>query len=170
MADDFQFAFDRLGVPEPVPLYRLQRTDPEGAVHRFYTASAQERSQAVALHGYEPEGVACRLLDRAAPGTAPLFRLWHAPSGQHSFTLRLDDLRDALAQPGYRCEGVMAHAFATDRHPGTVPLWALHHRPTNAHLYTAAVEERDAALAAGFDPLGVACWVFPAAGSADEGA
>ncbi len=164
MTDDltFAFAFDDQRPPGRTPIYRVRRSFRSGRVDRFYTASLAERDDAVARHGYEPEGVACEGFDRPAPGTVPLIRLWHRPSRQHAFTVVPDNLRGALARGTCRNEGVAAYVFGTAREPGTVPLHALVHRPTNAHLYTADPEERDAALATGYEALGVACWVYPA--------
>lgn len=164
MADDFAFSFalDDPIPPKRVPLYRMRRVDPGGRVVRFYTASADERRAVAASDGFEVETVTGIVYDGPAPGTRPLARLWHHPSRVHSYTVVPENLSAALARGTYRHEGAVAHVFATNGEPGTVPLHALVHRPTNAHLYTVDPAERDAELAAGYEALGVACWVHPA--------
>lgn len=163
MDDGFGFSFaPDPGPPQRVPLYRVRRSFRSGRVDRFYTASVAERDEVVANQGYEPEGIACVVFDRSEPGSVPLSRLWHEPSRQHSFTVVPTVLRAALERGTYRDHGVVAYVFGDNRRPGTVPLYALVHRPTNAHLYTIDAAERDAALAEGYEALGISCWVFPA--------
>jgi hypothetical protein len=168
--DQFGFSFDEPPRPVRVPLHRARRPHRSGRVDHFYTTQGGELDDVLRRQGYAYEGVACLVYDGQAPGAVPLFRLWHAPSLQHSFTVVPANLREALRRPGHRNDGHACFVYATAHHPGTIPFFALHHHPTNDHLYTVDPAEGAAALAAGYGWLGVACWVFPPDGGADEGA
>lgn len=117
------------------PLYRLY--DRRRGDH-LYTASAAERGAMLAA-GWHDEGVACRVVDRPEPGLAPLLRLFHPSAHDHAYE-----------------ELPLVALYA-----GVVPLFALFRRATVDHFYTTSREERAAALAAGWDDEGVACFVAP---------
>lgn len=155
------FDFSDRTPPRPVPLHRLRRDLGGGRVDHFYTASEEERDEAVRRYGYVHEGVACLVWDRPTPSTMPLVRLYHGPTGCHSFSVRVENLEAARRTGTYRDEGAAGHVQAQAA-LGTVPLVALFHPATNAHRYDARPEERDAALTAGYVALSVVGWVLPA--------
>ena len=145
-----------------MPLHRLRRVA-AGRVDRLYTISDAERAAAIARYGCEPEGVAGLVYDGQAPGTVPWFRLWHGPSQTHAYTAVPSVLARAVAAGTYRAEGAACYVFdRPDPAGATVPLYALARRATHEHLYTADPAERDAAIAAGYEALGISCWLDPA--------
>ena len=156
--------------PALVPLLHLQREVGPGDVEHFYTASPEERDEAIRHHRYVLAGVACLVHGRPAAGSVPLFRLWHAPTRHHAFTTDPANVSAARALGTFHYDGVAAYVFPNPvSSAGTVPLHALVHRARYAHLYTTDEAERDAAVAAGAEALGIACWVYPAEAHRDGG-
>lgn len=175
MDDDLKFGEDRgRSFSDLVPLFRLRRTPARvpllrlvrqvgpGDVEHLYTASRLECDAATEHHGYALKDVVCAITDLPVTGSVPLVRLWHVEFRRHSLTAHPANLAAAHARRMYIREGVAGHVFLTDGQPGTVPLYALVHRARYAHLYTTDEAERDAAVAAGAEALGIACWVYPA--------
>ena len=86
-----------------LPVYRLY--NPKNHDH-FFTTSLVEKTDAVAHHGYIDEGKAfyvhMPLPDAPAPQNfSPLYRLYNARTGDHTYTTSVQEKTFAVQQMGY---------------------------------------------------------------------
>jgi hypothetical protein len=94
------------------------------------------------------------------PGVAPLYRLFNQRADDHLFTLSSAERDRAVAQFGYRSEGIACYVFSSQA-AGTVPLYRLFNPRTDDHFFTVSAAERDSAVAMhGYRYEMVACYVF----------
>lgn len=135
MDSDFGFVPNPRDTLEPqlVPLYRLRRGGHPHTFTLFYTTARAEHDAAIAHFRYISEGITCLVFDGPAPGTVPLFRLWHGPSQRHVYTGDDRVLAATLTTGGSREEGVTGFIYPRAV-VGTRPLQALHHRLMGSRL------------------------------------
>lgn len=81
-------------------------------------------------------------------------------SGDHFYTISMNEVRFALEKCGYRDDGLAGYVFGIQT-PGTVPLYRLLQPASGDHFYTLSEAERDNAIAAyGYQDEGIACFVY----------
>lgn len=145
-------------IPGTTRLYRLY--NPRTGDH-FYTTSAIERDNAIAMYGYQDERTECFVFATQAPGTTSLFRLVNPATGDHFYTASAAERDNTIAAFGYKAEGVacFVHGAAAD---GSTPLYRLRSQSTGDHFYTTHPDERDYAIAHyNYVAENIACHVFP---------
>jgi hypothetical protein len=96
--------------------------------------------------------------------TAALHRLLNPTNGDHYYTVSESERDNAVANFGYRYEGIACHAF-TSQDAGATPLHRLLNPTNGDHFYAVSESERDNAVANfGYRYEGVECYVFGDAG------
>jgi hypothetical protein len=79
----------------------------------------------------------------------------------HFYTTSVTERDNAVANVGYRDEGVACHVLPAAG-AGTTPLLRAFNPTSGDHFYTTSAAERDNAVAKlGYRDEGVACHVFP---------
>ena len=134
-----------------------------GSGDHFYTTSTTERDNAVAKDGYNSEGVACYVYDSppgGPNGSAAFYRLFSPGSGDHFYTTSTTERDNAVANDGYRYEGIASYGYETEQ-AGTAAFYRLFSPGSGDHFYTTSTTERDNAVAKdGYNSEGVACYVY----------
>lgn len=122
------------------PLYRYWNP---GASDHFYTRSANEIGTTVhgqfGNHGYQSEGIQCRIYQNQVEHSVPLYRYWNGQNRDHFYTTNSAEIGTTtpgnVGNHGYKSEGIAGYCFPEQR-PDTVPLYR-YWNPGNAdHFYT----------------------------------
>jgi hypothetical protein len=131
----------------------------------FYTADSNERNNAIQNLRFSDEGIACYLFSTQVPGSAPLFRAWHPPTGAHLYTMNVAERDRATTTLGYVAEGITGYIYGGQQ-PGTNPLYRAYQPTSDDHFYTADQGEHNHAVQQlGYTDEGVAGYVLAGATS-----
>eukprot|EP00163_Fabomonas_tropica_P020471 TRINITY_DN361_c0_g1_i2.p1 TRINITY_DN361_c0_g1~~TRINITY_DN361_c0_g1_i2.p1 ORF type:complete len:1592 (+),score=590.68 TRINITY_DN361_c0_g1_i2:243-5018(+) len=126
--------------------------------HHFYTTSTEELSGNLLAHGWQAEGVTCRIHPRQSAGMAPLHRYFNLRTLDHYFTTKQVQLKD-----GWTYDGVQGFVYKT-MVKGTVPLYRYYNAKLNDDIFTTHTSEIEERADRG-DWLfkGITAYVYPAA-------
>jgi hypothetical protein len=130
----------------------------------FYTTDAFEAARAMGRSGYHWEGIACGVFAPQAGqpvGSIAFFRLFNPDTGDHFYTIDVNERDRAISQYGYRSEATACFIFSVAS-PQLIPLYRLWNGEAHDHFYTTDVNERDRArVVSGYADEGTAGFVFP---------
>ncbi|KAE9392837.1 hypothetical protein BT96DRAFT_924487 [Gymnopus androsaceus JB14] len=106
------------------------------------------------------------VLGQECADTSDLVPFWRAFNGavtDHFYTTNVTEMENvAIAQDGYKLEGVSAFIWTTQQ-PGTTPLYRLYNQKADDHFYTMSSDELPEMQAAGWtnDTTPIAGYVYP---------
>ncbi|MGI6118070.1 MAG: C1 family peptidase [Bilifractor sp.] len=128
-----------------VSMYRLY--NPNSGEH-FYTASAEEKSDLVAL-GWRNEGIGWTA---PASSKTPVYRLYNKNGGEHHYTVSESE-KAMLVEAGWRYEGIGWYSDDSK----TTPLYRQYNPNafSNNHNYTASQKEKEYLISLGWRDEGI---------------
>jgi len=128
--------------------------------NHFYTTSGNERNDAINIHNYRDENIACYVFSTQHQGSVPLYRLYNPATHDHFYTTSATERTKAININNYRDENIACYVFST-QHQGSVPLYRLYNPATHDHFYTTSSSEGNKAISHyGYRDENISCYVY----------
>jgi len=93
--------------------------------NHFYTTSENERKDAINIHNYGDEDIACYVFSTQHQGSMPLYRLYNPATHDHFYTTSSSERNKAMSHYGYRDENISCYVYDSPT-KGSIPLYRLY--------------------------------------------
>jgi hypothetical protein len=132
------------GPPPNRVLYRGYRCFPTHDCDHFLTTNPSDITNA----GYVSDGPIGQCWSTASEGRMTLYRLWHAGTRQHLYTVDATERQNAIAA-GWVSEASPCAVYRTKAFWDLKPMWRFYSSGWSDHLYTTSQGERDVLITSG---------------------
>ena len=93
--------------------------------NHFYTTSGNERNDAINIHNYRDENIACYVFSTQHHGSVPLYRLYNPATHDHFYTTSSSERNKAISHYGHRAENISCYVYDSPT-KGSIPLYRLY--------------------------------------------
>ena len=93
--------------------------------NHFYTTSGNERNDAINIHNYRDENIACYVFSAQHQGSVPLYRLYNPATHDHFYTTSSSERNKAISHYGHRDENISCYVYDSPT-KRSIPLYRLY--------------------------------------------